>query len=212
MAKPTGALLSFSATGTIAKTAVYASWRGRQYVRRWVNPHNPRTSFQTATRDVFSWLSNAWKEMPTDLQAVYTAAAKGRPLTDRNVWVKTNLPLLRGSSSLNPMIFSPSAGGGLAPTGITVTPGVGTLSVDAPAPTLPAGWTLNTYSVAALKDGSPSPTTPIEWHYVTGMPSPQTLTGLTGGQLYILGAWYSFVKPDLSVAYGVSLTATGTPT
>ena len=56
MAKLTGPLLSFGATGQIAKTMVVGTWRGIDYARQYVVPANPRTTAQQANRTRFALL------------------------------------------------------------------------------------------------------------------------------------------------------------
>ena len=54
MARVTGPLMSMEASGTIGKTLTFASWVGRQYVRRWTRPSNPQTADQMDQRNAFS--------------------------------------------------------------------------------------------------------------------------------------------------------------
>lgn len=54
MARVTGPLMSMEASGTIGKTLTFASWVGRQYVRRWTRPTNPQTADQMDQRNAFS--------------------------------------------------------------------------------------------------------------------------------------------------------------
>src|SRR5271157_4189929 len=122
MAKPTGPLLSFDASGQIAKTQVYATWRGRSYVRRYVIPANPKTAGQLLTRDVFAWLQQVWKLASTDFTASWTATAKGNAYTNRNLFSSMNIPSLRTAADVSTLVFSPGFGGMFAPTSIAVAP------------------------------------------------------------------------------------------
>lgn len=54
MARVTGPLMSMEASGTIGRTLTFASWVGRQYVRRWTRPANPQTQDQMDQRNAFS--------------------------------------------------------------------------------------------------------------------------------------------------------------
>lgn len=54
MARVTGPLMSMEASGTIGKSLTFANWVGRQYVRRWTRPANPRTANQMEQRNAFS--------------------------------------------------------------------------------------------------------------------------------------------------------------
>lgn len=204
MAKPTGGLLAFSARGTVAKTITFASWRGRQYVRQHVIPANPRSLAQTETRDAFSYLSASWKLLPGPFQASWTLAAKGNPITDRNLWVKANLALLRGAVDNNAMTFGAGAKGGLPVGSHTVTPGVAQVTYAAVPPTLPTGWTVTALHVAVTLREVASATQAIVWFYGTDPTSPYSvnITGLTSGTAYVIGGMFQYVKPDGTVAYG----------
>ena len=54
MARVTGPLMSMEASGTIGKSLTFATWVGRQYVRRWTRPSNPQTADQMDQRNAFS--------------------------------------------------------------------------------------------------------------------------------------------------------------
>lgn len=155
MAKVTGPLLSFGATGQIGKAQVYASWKGVQYARRHVIPANPNSSDQVLTRSVFSWLQAEWKNLPASLSAPWTTFAKGKPLTNRNAFTKSNLHALRAASDIQDLILSPSTGGAPAFTGFSAAGGVGKITVSADDPDVPTGWTLTKWWAAALADGDP---------------------------------------------------------
>lgn len=213
MAKPTGGLLAFDARGSIAKTMVYSSWRGRPYVRRWTAPANPQTVSQMSTRNVFGWLSAVWKRASTDFQAPWTAYALGQPLTDRNAFGKFNIPPLVPATDLADFIFSPGAKGGPGVVSTVVTPGSHTLAVAVTAPALPTGWTIMQAVVAAIPDQDPH--TDVLYTVTSGVDTTSaysvTLSGLTSSILYRVGAWLVWNKPDGSLAYGPSLLTSGTP-
>lgn len=142
MARLTAPLLSFEGSGQIAKTQVYSSWKGIPYARRYTVPANPRSTGQSMTRNTFSWLSNVWRTAPADFVAPWQAAVQSRPLTDRNLFMKQNIPILRPQSDLTGMILSPGAKGGISST-ITVTPGNDLLTFAGADPSpLPSGWTV----------------------------------------------------------------------
>lgn len=213
MAKPVAPLLSFSASGTIAKTQVYSSWRGRQYVRRYAIPSNPNTMGQQQTREVFAWLQAVWKASPTDFQAPWNGFIKGRPLTARNALTMFNVPVLRSGSTLADMIASPGSAAGIAAASMTTTPGSGSLTVAVTAPALPTGWTITEMVACAIKDQDPH--SGLEYAITIGSDSSSpysiVLSGLTASQLYRTFAWPVWAKPDGSVAYGPSLISSGTP-
>lgn len=214
MAKTTAPLLSFSAAGQIGKTQVYAKWRGRNYVRRHVVPFNPQTTDQTQTRTVFSFLNAVYKVAPSLETAPWEAYASGKPLIGRNQFVKTNLPGMRTDTDLSAFEFSPGALGGLPPVSATVTPGSGSLTVAVTVPSvLPQGWTITSAIAAAIRDGDPHSST---FHNITAdedttAPYSIVLSGLTGSQLYRVGYWLKWLRPDGKIAYSPSIQTSGTP-
>lgn len=65
MAKVTGPLFSLSASGQIAKSLVYMTWKGIQDVRKYVIPANPKSALQIVQRGKFedgvdAWHASAW--------------------------------------------------------------------------------------------------------------------------------------------------------
>jgi hypothetical protein len=61
MAKLTGPLFSLTASGSLASTLVYNSWRGQARVRELVIPHNPQTVDQTTVRGQFTMAVTRWQ-------------------------------------------------------------------------------------------------------------------------------------------------------
>jgi len=213
MGKTTAPLLSFGASGQVAKTVVYSKWKGRAYARRHVVPANPQTSEQSLTRDAFTFLSAVWKVAPALFTAPWTLYAKGKVLTDRNALVKFNLPVLRGETDLANFVFSPGALGGLPPTAAVATPGAGQLSVAVTEPTvLPTDWTIASAIVAVIADQDPQTGLLYEVSAGEDVSSPYTvvITGLDA-VLYRVGAWLKWTRPDGSTAYSPSISTSGTP-
>ena len=60
MAKVKGPLFSLGASGQIAKTLVYMTWKGIDDVREYVIPANPNTAGQQTQRGYFSAAVEAW--------------------------------------------------------------------------------------------------------------------------------------------------------
>lgn len=214
MAKVTAPLLAFSARGTIGKTATFATWKGRPYGRIWVSPANPQTAAQTQTRSVFGWLQFTWKVAPPDFTAAWTEYAKGKVMTNRNAFASVNVGLLRPAADLADFIFSPGAGGGLSPLSQIVTPGAGSLTIAVTPPAPPSGWTITRVIAAAIADQDPHTGTLYTMTAGEDLTTPYSivLSGLTAAQLYRVGAWIEWAKPDGSVAYSPSIQSSGTPT
>ena len=213
MAKPTAPLLSFGASGTLAKTLVYSKWKGRPYTRRHVIPANPQTTAQTLTRDVFSTGNNIWKVAPALLVDPWTRFAAGQVLTNRNAFIGRFVSVLRAAVDLTTMVFSPGAKGGLAPLTLVVTAGSQQLTCDVTVPAAPTGWTLTSVTAATIRDGAPATTTLYDVTAGEDLAAPYqiVLASLTPAVLYVVGAWTKWAKPDGSVAYGPSILGSGTP-
>ena len=214
MAKVTAPLLSFSAAGTIAKTQVYATWKGRAYVRRHVVPSNPNTVAQQSTRNTFSSASSVWKIADPLLATPWDRFADGQVLSGRNAFMSSFVRNLRGKTDLVDMIFSPGAKGGFAPVSMVLTPGVDQITVDLTEPTLPSGWTIQSGIASAIFDQNPETMTDFRSVTVEDLSTPFSivLTGLTSVGPHQVGGWFRYAKPDGSIAYGPSLQAQDTPT
>jgi hypothetical protein len=61
MVRVTGPFLSLDARGTLADTMTGSYWRGINYIRVRVVPHNPKTAAQTAVRDVLTDGVSKWR-------------------------------------------------------------------------------------------------------------------------------------------------------
>jgi len=214
MAKVTGPLLSLGGSGSIAKTQVYAKWKGRPYVRRHVIPSNPDTAEQQLTRTVFGWLNGVWKNAPALVSEVWDRFAVGQVLTGRNAFIGQNTRALRIMTDLNDMIMSPGAKGGPPAVSVVNTPGIDQISTAVTVPAAPTGWTLTSAIVAVIRDQDPQ--TEVLYAITAGedLTAPYTVVnaGLDSGELYQVFAWLKWEKPDGSVAYGASIQSTSTPT
>lgn len=214
MSKVTAPLLSFGASGAIAKTQVYSSWKGRPYARRYVIPSNPNTADQQDTRNTFRFLNNVWKYMPAGAVDAWALYGQNSRFTDRNGFIKINLSDLRGETDLSNFIFSPSANGGIPATSITVTPGNDQLGVALAAPSLPTGWTIEEAIFAIIRQQDPQSGTMYQVTAMTDSTDPYsvTFTSLASAETYVVGGWFKYLKPDESFAYGQALMTTGLTT
>lgn len=207
MAKPTAPLLSFGASGSIAQALVYSKWKGRPYVRRHVIPGNPQSTAQTLTRDIFANLNAIWKLAGALLVAPWDRFADGQVLTGRNAFVGQNIGVLRGDLDLAQFIFSPGAKGGLPQASQTFTPAAGQVTVAVTAPTPPTGWTVQAAVAAALADGAPESLTLYSTVEGEDLTSPYSIVLTLAADVYAVGAWLRWLKPDGTIAYGPSVTS-----
>lgn len=216
MPKVTAPLLSFGASGQIAKSQVYATWKGIPYVRRYAIPANPRTVKQTNNRDIWKMLSQAWLFAPAAIQNAFNAFAVGKPLTGRNKFVSENQSLFAiqpTPSEIDGFIMSPGNGGALPATGLVVTPGADQLTLSATIPEAPSGWSIEKVWGAALPQQAPDAIFDGPWVVASDDSAPYSivLPGLTTVGEHVVGLWIEWVKPDGKTAYSRSLTGVGTP-
>jgi len=214
MAKPTAPLLSFDASGTLAKTMVFSRWRGIPYVRRYVIPANPQTAAQQTTRNTFTMLTEFWKVAGPLLQAPWGLYATGRKFLDRNAFIGQNIALIRGEVDMALFRASPGARGGLPPVSISAAPGVAEIIVTFVPPAAPTGWTIIAAQAVAIPDQDPAVAfvgPAVEDEDTVTPFDTVTLTGLDTVLHYVYG-WMEWTKPDGTSAYSISLVDSATPT
>lgn len=90
MAKVTGPLLSMDASGTVAGTAVFSKWKGRNYVRTRVIPHNPKSAAQTGVRTTHAGLVATFQANVATINTNFATRAKQRSISPFNAFVGFN--------------------------------------------------------------------------------------------------------------------------
>lgn len=209
-----GPLFSLRAAGQLGKAIVYSTWKGIEYVRKYVVPSNPNSAAQQATRNVFRSLNNMWNRSSTYFRAAWGYVASGRPFTDRNAFFGDNISAMVGGgvadANLNNMIFSRGAGNALPPSTVVNSDAGGqALQAVVTAPTAPAGWTLVAAITACVLQGDPSPAiirTVLEDRSVA--PSPITNSIATGAAgTYVTASWLEWTDPAGATKVSASSTA-----
>lgn len=214
MAKTTAPALSFGASGSVAKSMVYSTWKGIKYTRQHVIPANPQTTEQMTTRNLFSMLSKFWTVAPSAIFDTWNAQAKGQKYSGRNHLIGQNVKAMRGKSDMSDFIGSPGSGSGfpLATASATNDTSEDKLSVTVTLPTLPTDWEITSIVAIAFGDASD----PTDWVplVVSATTTKDTLTwdvsGLPNDQDNIVSVWPVYTRPDGKTAYGPSLTTTAT--
>lgn len=203
MASTTGPLLSLGASGSVAGTLTFASWKGRSYVRQLVIPSNPKSNAQTAQRAMQKFLSQAWKNLTAAQQASWEAAASAGAYSPFNAYTSANLrrwtDFLAGSKA------NPPTTGGTSPTlGVTTLTGRSS-GFDITQAINPAaqgdGWGLAVY-VSATTGFTPTKTT-------TKVILPFDADNTIGGSVSNLapGTWFVRVQPYLETGEKGTLAA-----
>lgn len=90
MAKVTGPLMSFSASGSLAGAMVFSNSKGRPYVRQLVIPSNPNTNAQQGVRASMKSMNILWAVMTIAAKATWAAAAAVKNVSTWNAFVARN--------------------------------------------------------------------------------------------------------------------------
>src|SRR3990172_3936660 len=136
MVKVNGPLMSFDASGTIAKTATFSKWKGRNYVRSRVIPSNPQSAAQVSMRSMMKFLSQIWAGLTAANKATWDTAADASAISPFNAFVAGGMA--RWNSYKSPSKEDPAAEAGAGGAAPTTTPTAGvkeiTLSIADGAP------------------------------------------------------------------------------
>jgi hypothetical protein len=83
--------MSLSASGSVAGTLTYATWKGRPYVRQLVTPSNPKSGPQKYTRAMMSFLASVWRSLDGATQATWQDLASQGNYSPFNAFVSFNM-------------------------------------------------------------------------------------------------------------------------
>jgi hypothetical protein len=95
MARTKGALFSLDASGSIAKTLTFSRWKGRQYARQLVIPHNPRSGLQVGVRAGFKFNSQIYASLTTANKSNWKTNGKTGNITGLDAMQRFNQKRLR---------------------------------------------------------------------------------------------------------------------
>lgn len=90
MVKVLGPMMSFEASGTIAKIATFSKWKGRPYVRQRVTPANPQSALQVSVRQMMKFLSQAWVGVGSTPQGTWEDLAAASQISPFNAFIGRN--------------------------------------------------------------------------------------------------------------------------
>lgn len=91
MVKLAGPMFSLAASGTLAKTITFATWKGRPYVRERVIPSNPKSGAQTGRRAMFAFLAQEWAALTVAEKATWQTIADEIVASPFNAYVRVNM-------------------------------------------------------------------------------------------------------------------------
>ena len=90
MAGVKGPLMSFDASGKLADSIVFSKWKGRNYVRQLVTPHNPKSVAQVGMRAMFAFCAQEWTGIGDANQATWEDLADVGNYSPFNAFMKEN--------------------------------------------------------------------------------------------------------------------------
>ena len=99
MVKLSGPMFSLGASGSLAKTITFATWKGRPYARELVTPANPKSGLQVGMRSMFGFLSQEWTFLTVGEQASWDALAEQLVASAFNGYMQRNQKFWRNFSS-----------------------------------------------------------------------------------------------------------------
>lgn len=113
MATVNGPLFSLDASGQLGQALVYSKWKGRNYVREFVTPANPRTLPQFIQRGLVDAISKWWAGIAneTGAQESWNGAAAAQAISPFNAAVAAGIDSMRNDQP--PTGYD---GGGVGPT------------------------------------------------------------------------------------------------
>jgi hypothetical protein len=122
--------MSIAASGSIGKSIVFSSWKGRAYARQLVTPSNPQTAGQKSVRAMLKFLAQSWAALTAGNKATWNLIAADSSISPFNAYVKYALNRwshFKGPTKAYPAADASTPAG--APT-TTVTAAVRELSLS----------------------------------------------------------------------------------
>jgi hypothetical protein len=91
MVKLKGPLGSAEASGTLGRTAIFSSWKGRAYAKAHAVPSNPNTAPQISVRAMLAFLSQQWAAFTVPNKATWNEIAAQKNIPPYNAFLSDNL-------------------------------------------------------------------------------------------------------------------------
>jgi hypothetical protein len=90
MVKVSGPMMSMDASGSLGKVAVFAKWKGRNYVRKLVIPANPKSVLQVSVRAMMRFLAQGWVGIDPTPQGTWEDLADAAQISPFNAFCGRN--------------------------------------------------------------------------------------------------------------------------
>jgi hypothetical protein len=140
MVKVDGPMLSFTASGTLADTVTFSTWKGRAYARTRVIPKNPQSASQTGIRQMMEFLTRQWTSISAANKASWEALADQEQVSPFNSYIGRNLSRWRNYRAPSQTPQAPE-NDTLPTLGTPTVTAVGrNIKVDIPITTPADGW------------------------------------------------------------------------
>lgn len=97
MARTTGPLLSMDASGSVGDALTFAKWKGRNYVRRYAIPANPRSVAQVSIRAGMQYYTSVYKENTGLVEANFGDQAQSLKISPFNAFTRAGLKAWKSS-------------------------------------------------------------------------------------------------------------------
>lgn len=132
--------LSLAASGSLGGALVYATWKGRPYVRTLVIPANPRSGGQVGMRAMLKFLSQDWANVSAANQATWETRADQGTVSEFNAYIGYNQ--FRWRDFLAPTQHDPEDTADTPATlgALTAVAGVRSITVTQAVTTAADGW------------------------------------------------------------------------
>ncbi len=140
MVKVAGPAMSIAASGSLAGVMVFATWKGRPYVRSLVKPSNPKSGGQVGVRSLFKFISQKWNAISAPNKATWEDRADQGVFSTFNAYMGYNQA--RWRDFLAPSQHDPFAATDTAAVigAVTTAAGVRSVTLTIPITTANDGW------------------------------------------------------------------------
>lgn len=194
------------ASGSVGDALTFAKWKGRNYVRRWAVPSNPKSEGQVSIRAGMSLYTLLYVNTASTVIATFGARAASNKISAFNQYVKEGLRLWRTNTFLGQE--GDKSDGFTAAGSWTATATAGTRSVELDWSTSPPA-TIDAIIILRDTGGAPSSSFAQAFKVVNAVSTSFTDTDVTPGTAY----YYRFLatKQDGTV-YINAAAVNATPT
>lgn len=140
MVKLQGPCMSLAASGTLADTLTFTSWKGRSVCRERVIPSNPQSGPQTGMRSMMKFLAQIWDGLTTANKATWEDLADATVISEFNAFTSFNMKRWRSFKTPSKETPATETGeGGDAPT-TTPTGGIRQIQLSIADGATPPDW------------------------------------------------------------------------